>query len=96
MAKSLNFVEFGKRSAFGNRPFHAYPNPLVFFPKKVQLRWYPAAFFSRPFGPKKLRNKCRTLSKYKFWREEAILLTIKNSYLPRFSVEINFLSIFGE
>ena len=35
------------------------------------------------------------VSFYKFWREEATLLSIKNSYLPRFSVEINFSGFFS-
>ena len=55
----------------------------------------PAASFSRTFWPKNLRNKCRTLSKYKFRREEAILLTIKIDIYQDLVLKLTFPYFFG-
>ena len=34
------------------RDLHTHPNPLVFFSKKLQLRWYQLPLFLGLFGPK--------------------------------------------
>ena len=55
----------------------------------------PAASFSRTFWPKNLGTSVEHSQKYKFWREEAILLTIKIDIYQDLVLKLTFPHFFG-